>query len=74
MCRLARFETSRFWDSNKENIPMSVFPKPEPPVIEISAKSASKLQAQAATFKPAAPIAAKSRMKKKARVTANRAT
>lgn len=53
---------------------MSVFPKPEPPVIEISAKSASNLRAQAATFKPGAPGAAKSRIKKKARVTANRAT
>ena len=52
---------------------MSVFPKPEPPVIEISAKSASNLRAQAATFKPGTG-AAKSRMKKKARVTANRAT
>ena len=53
---------------------MSVFPNPEPPVIEISAKSASKLRAQAAAFKPAARGAAKSRMKKKVRVTANRAT
>ena len=52
---------------------MSVFPKPEPPVIEISAKSASNLRAQAATFRQAAPGAAKSRRKKKARVTANRA-
>ena len=52
---------------------MSVFPKPEPPVIEMTTRSASNLRgSEAARVKPIAPCAAKPR--KKTRTRANRAT